>query len=94
MSQPTRLADALGAAGAPSALSRWFDARLNDAAEAFSALSERLRPRRRALFVEQTDGTLWSPAGAGRLAGGRLTFAGGAPLCCAASTVLSHSIDP
>ena len=74
-----RLADAFGAAGSPSALSRWFDARLNDAAEGFSMFSERLRPRRRMLFVEQADGTLWSPAGAGRLSGGRVEFAGAAP---------------
>ena len=79
MSQPIRLADALGAAGTPSALSRWFDARLNDAAEGFSGLSERLRARRRLLFVEQADGTLRGPAGAGRLEGGRLAFAGAAP---------------
>ena len=74
-----RLADAFGAAGTPSALSRWFDARLNDAADGLAALSERLRPRRRVLFVEQADGTLWSPAAAGRLEGGRLAFAGTPP---------------
>lgn len=79
MSQPIRLADAFGSLGAPSALSRWFDARLNDAAEGLATLSESLRPRRRVLFVEQADGTLSSPLGAGRLAGGRLAFAGAEP---------------
>jgi general secretion pathway protein L len=74
-----RLADALGPVGAPSALTRGFNARLDDAADGFAAISERLRPRRRLLFVEQPDGTLWSPAGVGRLEGGRLTFAGVAP---------------
>jgi hypothetical protein len=62
------LADVFGASGSPSALSRWFDARLNDAADGFASWSERLRPRRRITFVEQADGTLWSPSGAGRLA--------------------------
>jgi general secretion pathway protein L len=76
LSQPTRLANALGAAGAPSALSLWFDARLNDAAEGLTSLSERLRPRRRVVFVEQPDGTLSSPAGAGRIESGRWTFDG------------------
>ena len=79
MSQPMRLADAFGAAGAPSALTRWFDARLNDAAEGLASLSERLRPRRRILFIEQADGTLQGPTGVGRLEGGRLAFASAAP---------------
>jgi general secretion pathway protein L len=78
LSQPTRLASALapplGAPGAPSALSRWFGARLDDAAEAFAALGERLRPRRKLVFVEQADGTLASPRQSCRLSGGRLAF--------------------
>jgi len=72
-----RLANPLGAPGAPSALSRWFNARLDDAAEGLAALSERMRPRRRIVFGEQEDGTLASPAAACRLEGGRLTFARG-----------------
>jgi general secretion pathway protein L len=78
LSQPTRLASALarplGAPGAPSALSRGFLARLDDAAEAFAALGERLRPRRKLVFVEQADGTLASPRQTCRLDGGRLAF--------------------
>jgi general secretion pathway protein L len=74
LSQRTPLADSLGA---PSALSRWFDARLNDAAEGFAVVSERLRPRRRVLFVERQDGALCSPDGTCRLDGGRLAFEAG-----------------
>ncbi|MDE3176965.1 MAG: PilN domain-containing protein [Pseudomonadota bacterium] len=74
MSQPIRLADQLGASGAPSALTHWFDARLTDAAQGFVSLGERLLPRRGILFVEQADGTLLSPAGACRIEAGRLQF--------------------
>jgi general secretion pathway protein L len=78
LSQPTRLASALarplGAPGAPSALSRGFGAWLDDAAQAFAALSERLRPRRKLVFVEQADGALASPRLTCRLDGGRLAF--------------------
>jgi general secretion pathway protein L len=81
LSQPTRLASALraplGAPGSPSALSRWFGARLDDAADGFAALSEKLRPRRKILFVEQADGTLASSKLTCRIAGGELAFSGG-----------------
>jgi general secretion pathway protein L len=81
LSQPTRLASALraplGAPRAPSALSRWFGARLDDAADGFAGLSETLRPRRKILFVEQADGALASPTLTCRLAEGRLAFTTG-----------------
>jgi general secretion pathway protein L len=92
LSQPTRLANALGAAGAPSALSLWFDARLNDAAEGLTSLSERLRPRRRVVFVEQPDGTLSSPAGAGRIESGRWTF-DGPPATLRAAEVVFRELE-
>ena len=65
--------------GAPSALTRWFDARLNDAAEGLASASERLRPRRKIVFVEQADGPLRGPAGEGRGEGGRLAFGAARP---------------
>ncbi len=81
MSQPTRLSNALraplGAPGEPSALARWFDARLGDAAEGFASLSEKLRPRRKILFVEQQDGALSSRNQTCRLVGGELMFTAG-----------------
>ena len=69
-----RLASPFGAPGAPSALSLWFNARLDDAAEGMAALSERLRPRRRIVFEERDDGTLASADATCRLEGGRLAF--------------------
>ena len=77
MSRPMRLASPFGAPGAPSALSRGFNARLDDAAEGLAALSDRLRPRRRIVFEEQEDGTLASADAACRLEGGRLVFGRG-----------------
>lgn len=74
MSRPIRLVSSLGA---PSALSRWFGARLDDAADGLATLSEKLRRRRRILFVEQEDGTLASADAACRLEAGRLAFAKG-----------------
>ena len=76
MSQPNRLADALGAS---LPLWRWAEARLNEAAEAFAALTERVRPRRRIQFAEQADGTLSGSAGVCRIADGRCVFDGAAP---------------
>lgn len=66
MSQPTLLASALA----------WLDARLDDAAEAFAAVAERLRPRRRVVFVEQGDGSWLGPNASCRIEGGQLAFAG------------------
>ena len=81
LSQPTRLASALarplGAPGAPSGLTRWFAARLDDAAASIADLSERLRPRRKILFVEQPDGSLKSPKLTCRIEDGRLAFTAG-----------------
>lgn len=74
MSQPIRLADSLGVSGTPSALTHWFDARLNEAAQSFVKISERALPRRKLLFVEQADGTLLSGASACRIESGRLKF--------------------
>jgi general secretion pathway protein L len=74
LSRAVRLASAVGAPGAPSALTRWFDARLNDAAEGFAAASERLRPRRSLTFVEHADGTFVCALGTAALAGGGVAF--------------------
>ncbi len=77
MSRPMRLTSPFGAPGAPSALSREFSARLDDAAEGLAALSDRLRPRRRIVFEEQADGTLASADAACRLEGAGLAFGRG-----------------
>lgn len=77
MLRPIRLADAFGAPGAPSALTRFFDARLNDAAEGFCALTDRLRRRRRVLLEEQADGGFAGASWSCRLDGGALVFSSG-----------------
>jgi general secretion pathway protein L len=74
LSRPMRLASAFGAPGAPSALSRWFGARLDDAAEGLAVFAERLRPRRKLVLTEQPDGALVGDEAACRLEGGRLAF--------------------
>jgi general secretion pathway protein L len=73
--QPNRLADAPTLA---SAL-RWANARVDDAAQGFAALGERLRPRASAEFVEQPDGSFAGPAGALRLEDGGFAFLGPPP---------------
>lgn len=70
MSQSIRLTDA----AAP--LWRWIDARLNDAAAGFVAWGQRLRPRRRALFVEQADGSFAGPSGVCRIEDEACVFTG------------------
>ena len=76
MSQPTRPADARRAS---ASLLRWADARVNEAAQGFAALGERVRSRGVVQFAEQADGTLTGPAGACRLEQGRFVFIGVAP---------------
>ena len=51
-----------------SASSLWIDARLNDAASAMAALSDRLRRRKRFVFVEQADGGFAREPAGGRAA--------------------------
>ena len=76
MSQPNRLADGRHAS---ASLLRWADARVNDAAQGFAALGERLRSRPIVQFVEQADGTLTGPAGACRLERDGCVFVGPPP---------------
>jgi general secretion pathway protein L len=52
---------------------------VNEAAEGFAALGERMRSRPIVEFAEQADGTLTGPAGACRLEQGRCVFIGVAP---------------
>jgi general secretion pathway protein L len=63
-------------ADASTQLWRWLDARLNDAAEGFAAMGERLRPRRKLAFVQREDGALMGPPGVYRLDNGQCVFAG------------------
>jgi len=76
LSQPNRLADGRHAS---ASLLRWADARVNDAAQGFAALGERLRSRPIVQFVEQADGTLTGPAGACRLERDGCVFVGPPP---------------
>ena len=76
MSQPNRLADGRHAS---ASLLRWADARVNEAAQAFAALGERMRSRPIVQFAEQADGTLTGPAGACRLERDGCVFVGATP---------------
>ena len=76
MSQPTRPADARRVS---ASLLRWADARVNEAAQGFAALGERMRSRPVVQFVEQADGTLTGPPGACRLERDGCVFIGATP---------------